>query len=155
MAEMLKYGLRSQINVPMSSSQMNRRNSSIICAPDAVSISSRHRRISDIKNPDSLVLEIPSPLSSCEAFSNSAVLGSPAAIIHHNNSYTNLPAIPELPGKNSILPSIMTESSASDVTSPLFVQPVHSMPRIMPSIPENLAGASSRLEEVLTTVTDA
>jgi hypothetical protein len=82
------------------------------------------------------------------------VLSSPAAIIHHNNSYTNLPVIHELPGKNPILPSIMTESSASDVTSPLSVQPVRSMPRIMPSIPENLAGTSSRLEEVLKTVTD-
>jgi hypothetical protein len=131
---------------------MNHRNSSVICASDTVSISSRHRRISDIKNPDSLVLEIPSPLSPYEAFSNSAVLSSPAAIIHHNNSYTNLPAIPELPGKNPVLQSVMTESSASDVMSPLSVQPVRAMPRIMPSIPENLVGASSRLEEVLTTM---
>jgi hypothetical protein len=128
---------------------MNHRNSSI-CAPDAVSISSRHRRISDIKNPDSLVLEIPSPLSPSEVFSNSTGLGSPGAIIHQNNSYTNLPAIPELPGRNTILPSIMTESSAGDVTSPLSIHPVRSMPRMMPSIPENLVGANSRLEEVLT-----
>ncbi|XP_021917078.1 solute carrier family 2, facilitated glucose transporter member 3-like isoform X4 [Zootermopsis nevadensis] len=148
-AEILKYGLRSQIHAPVSSSRTNHRNSSIICAPDAVSISSRHQRISDI-NPDSLVLEVSSPLSSCEAFSNSTVLSSPAAIIHHNNSYTNLPAIPELPGKNPILPSIINESSPSDVMSG---QPVRSLPRIMPSIPENLAGASSQLEEVLT-VTD-
>lgn len=151
MAEMLKYGLRSLINVPVSSSQKKHRNSSI-CAPDAVSISSRHRRFSDIKNPDSLVLEIPSPLSPSEVFSNSSMLGSPAAIVHHNNSYTNLPAIPELPSKNPILPSILTESSANDIPSPLSMHPVRSMSRMMPSIPENLSGTNSRLEQVLTTM---
>lgn len=150
-AEMLKYGLRSRINVPLSSSQKKHRNSSV-CAPDTMSISSRHRRFSDIKNPDSLVLEIPSPMSPSEVFSNSSMLGSPAAIIHHNSSYTNLPAIPELPGKNPILPSIVTESSANDVPSPLSVHPVRSMSRMMPSIPENLAGINSRLEQMLTPV---
>jgi hypothetical protein len=133
------------------SSQKKHRNSSV-CGPDAVSISSRHRRFSDIKNPDSLVLEIPSPLSPSEVFSNSSMLGSPAAIIQHNGSYTNLPAIPELPSKNPILPSILTESSANDVPSPLSMHPVRSMSRMMPSIPENLAGTNSRLEQVLTTV---
>ena len=90
---MLKYGLHSRIRAPASVSQKNHCNSSI-CTPDAVSISSRHRRISDIKSPDSLVLEIP-PLSPSEIFPNSSVLSSPSTIIHHNNSYTNIPAIPK------------------------------------------------------------
>lgn len=80
------------------------------------------------------------------------MLGSPAAIVHHNNSYTNLPAIPELPSKNPILPSILTESSANDIPSPLSMHPVRSMSRMMPSIPENLSGTNSRLEQVLTTM---
>lgn len=140
-AEMLKYGLRSRINAPASFSQKNRRNSSV-CAPDAVSISSHHRRISDIKNPDSLVLEITPPLSPSEVYPSSSVLSSPSAIIHHNNSYTNLPAIPEFPVKNP-----MTESSGNE-----GVHHVRSMSRTMPSIPENLVGAGSRTEEVLMTV---
>ncbi|KAJ4430980.1 hypothetical protein ANN_19573 [Periplaneta americana] len=148
-AEMLKYGLRSQINVIPSASKLSRHRNSSVCAPDTASMSSRHRRISDIKNPDSLVLEIPSPLSPAEVFANSSVLGSPAAIIQHNNSYTNLPAIPELPGKNTTLSSNISEPIINDTTSPMSIHPVLSMPRIMPSIPENLAGASSRLEEVL------
>jgi hypothetical protein len=123
-----------------------------VCAPDAVSISSRHRRFSDIKNPESLILEIPSPLSPSEVFSNSNILCSPGAIIHHNNSYTNLPAIPELPAKNPILPSILTESSVNDVSSPTAIHPVRSMSRMMPSIPENLSGTDSRLEQVLTSL---
>jgi hypothetical protein len=135
----------------VSSSQKKHHNSSI-CAPDAVSISSRHRHFSDIKNPDSLILEIPSPLSPSEVFSNSSMLGSPAGIIHHNNSYTNLPAIPELPGNNPILPSILTEPSVNDVSSSLSIHPVRSMSRMMPSIPENLSGTDSRQEQVLTTM---
>ena len=140
-ADMLKYGLRSQINVsPMSPLGTRHRNASV-CSPDAVSISSRHRRISDIKNPDSLVLEIQSPLSPAEMFPSSTVVGSPAAVVHHNNSYTNLPAIPEQPGKNPT-----SEPIPNDSTSPM------SMPHMMPSIPENLAGVSTRLEEVLNPV---
>lgn len=139
-AEMLKYGLRSRINAPASFSRKNRRNPPV-CAPDAVSISSRHRRISDIKNPDSLVLEITPPLSPSEVFPNSSVLSSPSAVIHHNNSYTNLAAIPEFPTKNP-----MTESNGGDSVH------VRSMSRMMPSIPENLVGAVSRMEEVPTTV---
>ena len=140
-AEMLKYGLRSRIRAPASVSQKNRRNSSV-CAPDAVSISSHHRRISDIKSPDSLVLEITPPLSPSEVFPNSSVLSSPSTIIHHNNSYTNLPAIPEFPAQNP-----MTETGGSD-----GVHHVHSTSRTVPSIPENLAGAGSQIEEVLTTM---
>jgi hypothetical protein len=153
---MLKYGLHSRINVPQSSLQ-NKRRSSSVCAPDTGSISSRHRHFSDIKNPDALILEIPSPLSPSEVFSNSSMLGSPAAIVHHNNSYTNLPAIPELPGNNPILPSIMTEPSVNDVSSPL---PIHDAkmtfparcPPMMPSIPENLSGTGSQQEQVLSSV---
>ena len=140
-AEMLKYGLRSHVRAPVSASQKNHRNSSI-CAPDTVSISSRHRRISDIKSPDSLVLEIAAPLSPSEVFPNSSVSSSPSPIIHHNNSYTNLPAIPEFPARNA-----MTETGGTD-----GVHHVRSMSRTMPSIPENLAGAGSRIEEALTTV---
>jgi hypothetical protein len=141
-AEMLKYGLRSHIRASAPVSQKNRRNSSL-CAPDAVSISSRHRRISDIKSSDSLVLEIAPPVSPSEVFPNSSVLSSsPSTIIHHNNSYTNLPAIPEFPAQNP-----MTETGGSD-----GVHHVRSMSRMMPSIPENLAGAGSRIEEVLTTM---
>jgi hypothetical protein len=135
-AEMLKYGLRSHIRAPASVSQKNHRNSSI-CAADAVSISSHHRRISDIKSPDSLVLEIALPHSPSEVFPS-----SPSTIIHHNNSYTNLPAIPEFPAQNP-----MTEAGGSD-----GVHHVRSMSRTMPSIPENLAGAGSQIEEVLTTM---
>ena len=147
---MLKYGLRSRINAAGSFSQKKRRTSSI-CAPDAVSISSRHRRISDIKNPDTLVLEITPPLSPSEVFSNSSVLSSPSAIIHHNNSYTNLPAIPEFPANNPMIPANnpMTEPSSSDT-----VHHVRPMSRMMPSIPENLVGAGTRMEEVLTTVSE-
>jgi hypothetical protein len=141
MAEMLKYGLRSRIRAPASLSQKNHRNSSI-CAPDAVSISSRHRRISDIKSPDSLVLEIAPPLSPSEVFPNSSVMSSPSTIIHHNNSYTNLPAIPEFPARNP-----MTETGGND-----GVHHVRSMSRTMPSIPENLAGAGGQTEGVTMTV---
>jgi hypothetical protein len=137
---MLKYGLRSRINAAASFSRKNRRNPPV-CAPDAVSISSRHRRISDIKNPDALVLEITPPLSSSEVFPDSSVLSSPSAVIHHNNSYTNLAAIPEFPTKNP-----MTESNGGDSVH------VRSMSRMMPSIPENLVGAVSQMEEVPTTV---
>lgn len=141
-AEILKYGLRSQIRAPVSVSQKNHRNLSL-CAPDAVSISSRHRRISDVKSPDSLVLEVPPPLSPSEVvFTNSSVFSSPSALIHHNNSYTNLPAIPEFPAKNPV-----TETDGSD-----GIHQVHSMSRVMPSIPENLAGAGSRIEEYETIV---
>jgi len=141
-AEMLKYGLRSRIRAPASVSQKNHRNSSV-CAPDAVSISSHHRRISDIKSPDSLVLEITPPLSPSEVLPNSSVLSSsPSTAIHHNNSYTNLPAIPEFPAQNP-----MTETGGSD-----GVRHVQSISRTMPSITENLAGAGSRTEEVPTTM---
>jgi hypothetical protein len=134
-AEMLKYGLRSHIRAPASVSQKIRRDSSL-CVPDAVSISSRHRRISDIKSPDSLVLEIAPPLSPSEAFPS-----SPSTIIHHNNSYTNLPAIPEFPAQNPVTATGGGEG----------VHHVRSMSRTMPSIPENLAGAGSRIE-VLTSM---
>jgi hypothetical protein len=100
-------------------------------------MSSCRRRISDIKSPSALVLEIPPPLSVPEAFPN-----SPSAITHNNNSYTNLPAIPEFPAQNP-----MTETGGSD-----GVHHVCPMSQIMPIIPENLAGAGGRTEEVLMTV---
>jgi len=127
-AEMLKYGLRSRIRAPASVSRKNHRNSSL-CAPDTVSISSRHRRISDIKSPDSLVLEIAPPLSPSEVFPNSSALSSPSTVIHHNSSYTNLPAIPEFPAQNPT-----TETSGGD-----SVHHVHWMSWMMPSILENMA----------------
>ncbi|PSN38762.1 hypothetical protein C0J52_08879 [Blattella germanica] len=147
-AEVLKYGLRSQISTfPTSASHMNKLNrNSSVCSPDGVSISSHHQHISsDLKNPDSLVLDIPPPISPAEVtLMNSSAVTSPATIIHHNNSYTNLPAIPELPGKNS---SSLTNPNAPDVASSMSTNPVLSVSH-MPSIPENLTGASSRLKPV-------
>ncbi|XP_063232892.1 solute carrier family 2, facilitated glucose transporter member 1-like isoform X2 [Bacillus rossius redtenbacheri] len=108
-AEILQYGFRSRINAPPLSA-VRQRHCSINSA------ASRPHR-----NSETVSLSTDPPLPA-----DSLSLSSPhSGVLVQNNSYTNLPAIPELP------------------KSPLALRPA------MPSIPENLSGlASSTRQDV-------